>query len=280
MVSIQGGASLAKQLFPLVGAQGATLLRLFFASVMLLILWRPWRARLKRQEILSLLVYGGSLGAMNLTFYMALHRLPLGITVAIEFIGPLSIAFAASRKALDFVWALLAMAGIAAILPLPLTQALSPESLDPVGIAYAAAAGGFWALYILFGKRVGATVPTGVATSLGMIAAMLVSLPFGIMEGGGKLLDPSILPIAVAVAFLSSALPYSFEMIAMKRMRTQSFGILMSLEPAIAALLGLVLLGEHLSVLQWVAIACIITASFGSAASETSAQLTPTAIPL
>ena len=264
MVSIQGGASLAKRLFPLIGAQGATALRLFFAALLLLAFWRPWRKRLTRQELKAVVVYGAALGAMNLTFYLALERIPLGIAVAIEFTGPLAVAILSTRRPIDFLWALLAVAGILMILPLAGTS----KALDWLGVFWALVAGTCWALYILFGQRAVASVHGGTVTSLGMVTAALLVCPFGVVEAGRGLLDVSLLPMALGVAVLSSALPYSLEMIALKRLPTRTFGILMSLEPALAALSGLLFLGEQLTVVQWAAIGCVIAASAGSAATS------------
>jgi inner membrane transporter RhtA len=275
MSTIQGGASLAKGLFPAVGAQGATALRLAFAALILLVVWRPWRQKLTGRELRVVMVYGAALGVMNLTFYLALERIPLGIAVAIEFTGPLAVALLATRRALDFVWALLAVAGI--LLILPLSEA--SQALDPVGVVLALAAGTCWALYILFGQRASAAVHGGTATSLGMVTAALLVFPFGVAHAGRALLDVSLFPMALGVAVLSSALPYSLEMIALKALPTRTFGILMSLEPALAALAGLLFLREQLTVLQWVAIGCVILASAGSAASSRQTVVAPVAAP-
>ena len=259
--SIQSGVSLAKQLFPLIGPDGATALRLLFASIMLLTFWRPWRVKLDRRQTLRIIAYGLALGGMNLTFYYAVVRLPLGLTVALEFTGPLTVAFFSSRKPLDFLWATLAVIGILLILPL----APSEAPIDLVGVILALVAGACWGLYIVFGKKAGEGVQSGIATSYGMLAACILVFPVGALHAGASLFSQEVLPMALAVAFLSSALPYSLEMFALKRLPTPTFGILMSLEPAVAALSGLVFLGEHLSLSQWLAILCIMLASFGSA---------------
>ncbi|NMO15294.1 threonine/homoserine exporter RhtA [Pyxidicoccus fallax] len=264
MTSIQVGASVAKRLFPLIGAQGVTTLRVFFAALMLLAFWRPWRRKLTRKELWVVVVYGAALGGMNMTFYLALERIPLGIAVAIEFTGPLAVALLSTRRPIDFVWAFLAVAGILMILPL----AESSKALDWVGVFWALVAGTCWAFYILFGQRAGASVHGGTATSLGMVTAALLVCPFGVARAGTQLLDVSLLPMALAVAVLSSALPYSLEMIALKRLPARTFGILMSLEPALAALSGLVFLREQLTVIQWAAIGCVILASAGSSATS------------
>lgn len=264
MASIQGGASLAKSLFPRIGPEGATLLRIGLAAALLSAIFRPWRKPLAPGSLLPLLAYGGSLGAMNLTFYLALERIPLGIAVALEFTGPLAVAFLASRRWPDLLWATLALCGILMIAP----HTAGPAALDPAGISFALGAGAFWALYIIFGRRAGSAVSGAQASALGMIVAALVALPFGVVDAGARLLDLSLLPLALAVAILSSALPYSLEMISLRRLPPQTFGILMSLEPAIAAISGLAFLDERLSAIQWLAIALIVTASAGSAASS------------
>jgi inner membrane transporter RhtA len=268
ITSIQVGATLAKSIFPVVGAGGATALRLIFASLILCSVWRPWRKKLKRNELKSILVYGASLGAMNLTFYLALARIPLGIAVALEFTGPLTVALLASRRALDFVWAALAAAGI--LLILPLSEASG--GLDWLGALLALCAGLFWALYIVFGQRAGSSVHGGTATSLGMFFAAMVAVPIGVAQAGSMLLNTAVLPSAIGVAVLSSAVPYSLEMNALKRLPKHTFGILMSLEPAVAALSGLVFLHEALRPAQWLALVCIISASAGSAATAKPKQ--------
>lgn len=260
MISIQSGAAIAKQIFPILGPIGTTTLRLTFASLILCALWRPWRMRPSRKEIRAISIYGASLGAMNLLFYLALARIPLGIAVALEFSGPLAVSLLASRKPVDFLWAALAATGISLILPI--TESSAP--LDIAGVLLALAAGVCWALYILFGKRAGTHIHAGLVTSLGMVVATLVVLPIGLMDSGSSLLNPEILPLAIAVAIFSSALPYSLEMIAMKNLPAKNFGILMSIEPAIAALSGLIFMGELLTPQQWLAILCVILASFGS----------------
>ncbi|MFP2960225.1 threonine/homoserine exporter RhtA [Myxococcus sp. 1LA] len=264
MTSIQMGASLAKRVFPVLGATGATALRVFFAALILAAVFRPWRKRLTRQELLSVVIYGAALGGMNLTFYLALERIPLGIAVAIEFTGPLALAIFSTRRPIDFLWALLAVAGILLILPLGDTSG----TLDWLGVFWALVAATCWALYILFGQRAGGAVHGGTAASLGMLTAAVLVMPFGVAHAGTKLLDVSLLPIILCVAVLSSALPYSLEMYALKALPTRTFGILMSLEPAMAAMSGLLLLNERLSLVQWAAIGCIILASLGSSATS------------
>jgi inner membrane transporter RhtA len=259
MVSVQTGAALVKGLFPRVGVAGATTLRLALASVMLLAVWRPWRRLPKARETRSLLIYGVAMGIMNLCFYSALARIPLGIAVALEFSGPLAVAMAASHRAVDFAWVALAALGLIALLPLGLAH----EPLSPAGIAFALAAGGCWALYIVFGQKAG-SLHGGMTAALGTVIGALVIIPFGLAQAGAALLDPSLLPIACAVALLSSALPYSLEMFALTRLPTRTFGVLMSGEPALGALSGWCFLHEHLSLVQWAAVASIMLATAGS----------------
>ena len=263
MISIQTGASFAKNLFPLAGAAGTTALRLFFASIILWAIWRPWRFRFKKSDLKNLFIYGASLGLMNLSFYFALERIPLGLAVTLEFVGPLSLAIFLSRKKIDFFWALLAGVGIFMVMP---KNELN-HTLDPIGMMYALIAGMFWAFYIFFGQKAGKDLHGGHATTLGMTFAALVAMPFGLIIDGPKLLDVSIIPMGLLVAVLSSALPYSLEMYSLKKMPTKTFGILMSLEPAIASLVGLIFLGELLTTIQWLAIVCVMAASLGSSLS-------------
>ncbi|MEP7313991.1 MAG: EamA family transporter [Pseudomonadota bacterium] len=263
MVSIQLGASLAKSLFPVLGPAGATAMRLVLATLILLAIYRPWRGASLYGSRRALLIYGAALGFMNLTFYLALERVPMGIVVAIEFLGPLGVAVAASRRLIDFAWVGLAVIGL--LLMLPLTPQAQP--IDPVGIVYALLAGTGWALYIIYGTRAGAE-HGGRSVALGMVVATAVVLPFGVLEAGSSLLLSSVLPVALAVAVLSSALPYSLEMYALTRVPTRTFGIFMSIEPALAAIAGLIVLGETLTPLQWLAIGCVMLASVGSAGSS------------
>jgi inner membrane transporter RhtA len=262
MLSIQGGASLAKSLFPAVGASGATALRLAFATLLLAVVFRPWRMRIARAQWPPLLAYGISLGLMNLAFYKSLETVPLGIAVALEFTGPLAVALFGSRHLRDVVWVALAVTGLLLLVP-----ERGADALDPVGVAYALGAGACWALYIVFGQKAGgAHGPQTVAA--GTIVAALVAVPIGVAHAGSALWSPALLPIALAVALLSSAFPYSMEMIALTKMPARTFGMLMSLEPAIGALCGLLFLDERLSVLQWLAIGAIIVASAGAATSS------------
>jgi inner membrane transporter RhtA len=263
MVCFQLGATLAKGLFPIVGAGGTAALRLSIAALILLAVWRPWHIRFTRRQLSIVIVYGVAMGWMNFFFYLALSYIPLGITMALEFTGPLGVALFASRRPIDFLWILLAALGLVALLPLGFGGA----PLSVLGVAYALAAGVCWALYILFGRRAGAT-HGGQITSWGTVIGALVIVPIGFAHSGTQLFSPAILPMAIGVAVLSSALPYSLEMFAMPRIATRTFGVLMSLNPALGALSGLIFLGESLTLIQWMAIASIVAASAGSAATR------------
>ncbi|GIZ11845.1 threonine/homoserine exporter RhtA [Pseudomonas sp. NCCP-436] len=262
MTSIQSGASLAKNLFPLVGAEGTTTLRLVLGAVILSLVMQPWKARLSLRSCQTLLAYGVSLGGMNLLFYMSLQSIPLGIAVALEFTGPLALALLSSRRLLDFIWIVLAVLGLWLLLPTGSRDA----AIDPLGATLALGAGVFWALYIVFGQKAGAEHGRHTV-ALGTWVAALMVFPVGLWHAGSNLLAMELLPIALGVAVLSSALPYSLEMHALTRLPARTFSILMSLEPAIAALCGLLFLGEKLLWSQWLAVAAIIIASTGAAAT-------------
>ena len=268
MICVQLGAVLAKLLFPAIGALGTASLRVILACAILLpvLSLRPHRpvAWPSRKAFGAILAYGVCLGVMNTVFYAALQRLPLGIAVAIEFLGPLSLAVLGSRRAIDLVWIALAVGGL--LLLLQPWQAA--HRLDPLGVLLALIAGLTWALYILTGRRVGRHVGGITATALGMTVASVVVLPFAVHAVPLALSQPRLLLAAAGMALLSSAVPYSIEMMAMRRMSMRGFSVLMSLEPAIAALTGLALLDEHLSTVRWLAIGGIVVASLGSAATD------------
>ncbi len=269
MVSYQCGASLAEHLFPQVGAQGATAYRLGISALLLLAWRQPWRRSGSGRDRRALWGYGLSMGAMNLVFYLSLRTIPLGIAVALEFTGPLALALCGSRRPADFIWIALVVAGLCLLLPLR----EQVHALDPVGVMYALAAGVGWALYIVLGKKAGMAYGADAVT-LGTSIGALLAIPFGVAHAGSALLSPALLPYAVGVAVLSSALPYSLEMVALTRLPARTFGTLLSLEPAIAALAGMALLGERLSPLQWTAIAAIIVAAAGTALSVSRPTLT------
>lgn len=261
MSSIQGGATVAKQIFPMLGPAGTSALRLFFATVILWAIFRPWKTEISKDQIRKLFVYGACLGLMNLSFYYALERIPLGLAVSLEFTGPLAVAIFTSGKRVDYVWAVLAGAGIYLILP----EFSGATSVDSVGVFLAVVAGAFWAGYILYGKKAGKDVSGTLAASWGMLFAALVVIPAGLYSSGMKMFSPDVLPFAVGVAILSSALPYTLEMMSLKQIPTKTFGVLMSLEPVIAAMAGLLFLHEQLTLVQWFAILLIMSSSLGSA---------------
>jgi inner membrane transporter RhtA len=257
--SVQVGAALAKTLFDEIGPGGTVFVRVLFAALVLALIWRPRVAGLGRGEILLAVLFGLTLAGMNLAFYSALDRIPLGITVTLEFVGPLGVAVAGSRGALDLLWVGLAAAGIL------LLSDFGSGDLDRVGVALALLAGCLWASYILLSARVGRVFPGGSGLALAMILAAALLVPVGVADAGADLLVPWILAAGAAVAVLSSALPYSLELEALRRMPPGVFGVLMSLEPAVAALAGFVLLGEDLVPRELVAILLVVAASAGAA---------------
>lgn len=267
------GTSWAKHtLFPEVGAQGTTALRIGFSALLMLLFWRPWRSLPSRADLRSIALYGATLGTMCLSFYMSLRTLPFGIAVAIEFAGPLSVAVWSSRRAVDFVWIALAVLGLALLLPL----GHDVHSLDPTGLAWAALGGTGWGCYIVFGKRVG-HLPIRITAPLGAAVAALVVVPVGVAHAGAALLSPAIVLTGLGVALISSAIPISLELFALKHLPKQVFGTMTSMEPAVAALLALVFLGEVLSPTQCLAIGLIMAASMGCALTASRAVSRPAA---
>lgn len=259
MMSIQSGASLAKSLFPLVGAPGVTALRIALGTLILVVIFKPWRLRFKKEQRLPLLFYGLALGGMNYMFYLSIQTIPLGIAVALEFTGPLAVALFSSRRPVDFIWVILAVLGLWFLLPL----GQSVSQVDLTGAALALGAGACWAVYILTGQRAGEE--HGPATvALGSLIAAVIFVPIGMAQATDSIWQWSILPVGLAVAILSTALPYSLEMIALTRLPTRIFGTLMSMEPALAAISGMIFLGETLTLVQTLALCSIIAASMGS----------------
>ena len=275
LVSLAVGTSFAKSLFPALGAEGTTAYRIVFAMLMLMAVFRPWRRQWVWADALPLGLYGVTLGVMNLLFYSAIKTIPFGVAIAIEFMGPLAVAVWTSKKASDWLWVTLAIAGLALLLPLPGADAAS--ALDPLGVVFAFTAGICWALYIVFGQRV-ALRYGGMATPMGMLAAALVVAPIGVFHAGAALLDPRWLAAGLAVALLSSAIPYALEMFALNHLPKNTFSILLSLEPAVGALAGWLVLAEHLTLLQGLAIALVMTASMGTAWSA-GQRTTPVEVP-
>jgi len=254
------GTSFGKHLFESVGPEGTSALRVGLAAILMLAFWRPWREPLDKDAIKRIGIYGLVMGCMNFCFYMSLETLPIGIAIAIEFTGPLTVAILSSRKALDFLWIILAVLGLAMLLPVT----PGAVSLNPIGVAYAFAAATLWGLYIIVGKRVG-HLPAGHTTSYGMMIGGILLLPFAITHVGVKVLDPNLMASALGLAIASSAVPYTLEMYALKKLPRNTFSILLSLEPAVGAISGMLILGENLTVQQWIAIVSVMLASIGSA---------------
>jgi inner membrane transporter RhtA len=259
VTSIQFGAALAATMFDDLGAAGTSVLRLTFAAIVLMVLWRPRVRGRAPRDLRLVLVFGLVLGAMNLCFYEALERIPLGIAVTIEFAGPLAVAVATSRRRLDLVWA-----GAAALGILLLADPFgSGGGLDPFGLVLILAAAAFWAFYILIAQRATHAYDGSEGLALAMVVAALVPLVPGVIEGGSALLHPGLIAMGAGVALLSSVVPYSLETEALRRLPANVFGVLMSLEPAVAAVAGLVVLGQALGARDIVAMALVVTASVG-----------------
>ncbi len=267
IISVQGGAAIAKGLFPLLGAAGTTSLRIGLSALALLVVVRPRLGQLQPAQWRAVIPYGLALGAMNFLFYCALARVPLGLAVTLEFVGPLGLALLGSRRWVDAAWVLLAAAGIALIAP------WTGAGLDWLGVGFALAAGVCWAIYIVLGQRTAQVLPGSAAVAVGMLFATLPVLPFGLASGSLHLLTPRLLGLGGLLALFSSVLPFTLEMKALKLLPTRTFSILMSLEPVAAALSGWLLLGERLTSGQWVAVGCIVLASVGS--TLTSTQVAP-----
>ena len=257
IVSIQVGAAIATTLFDEVGPGGAVFLRILIAAVVLMALWRP-ALRLEPGSARDVVALGAILGVMNLTFYEALDRIPLGIAVTLEFVGPLTVAVLGSRRPRDLVWVTLAGAGLLLLAPVP------GSDLDALGCAFALFAGACWGLYIVVTARVGRALPGGGGLAIAMAIAAVVTLPFGLVDGGEGLLDGELLAIAFGVALLSSAIPYSLELEALRRLPESTFGVLMSLEPAVAALAGFAVIGQDLAARELAAVGLVLVASVGA----------------
>jgi inner membrane transporter RhtA len=259
ILSVQSGAALATTLFDEVGPWGAVLLRSAFGALALLLLARGSLRPLRRPGFRDVVVFGLALAAMNLCFYASIDRLPLGIAVTLEFVGPLGVAVFGSRRRRDLLWALLAAVGIVL-----LSDGGGGGGIDALGAVLALAAGGFWAVYILTAARVGSSYPGlgGLAIAIA-ISALLVA-PFGIAQGGADLLVPATLAVGFAVGMLSSAIPYALELEALRRLPNAVFGVLMSLEPAAAAAIGFIALSQDLAPTEVIAIALVVTACAGA----------------
>jgi inner membrane transporter RhtA len=265
VASVQFGGALAKTLFDEIGPGGAVFLRVLTGALVLGLVWRPQVAGHPARELRLAVLFGVALAAMNLSFYASLDRIPLGIAVTFEFVGPLAVAVFGSRRPRDLVWVALAAAGIL------LLSDFGGASLDGLGVALALLAGAFWAAYILLSARVGQVFPGGAGLALAMLVATLPLAPVGIADAGSELLVPWILALGTAVGVLSSAIPYALELEALRRLPVGVFGVLMSLEPAVAALAGFVVLGESLATREVAAILLVVAASAGAARGATVA---------
>ena len=268
MISMQSSGALAKTLFDQFPVLTISAMRLLLGSLILAVIFKIWQVNFKQVKWSSIISYGIALAGMNALFYLSIHRIPLGIAVAFEFIGPLSVALFHARQKFDFIWVGLAILGLALLFPFDQAK----QSLDPIGIAFALAAGACWALYIIAGQR-----PSGVSGNhtvcLGMFVGMLCLMPIALFSGMPlQVFEPSNLIYFIALAILASALPFSLEMIALRNLSALSFGTLMSLEPAIAAFSGFIFLNEQLLWTQWLALATIISASIGCTVTTQKAR--------
>lgn len=257
VASVQSGAAVATRLFPDAGPGGTLLLRLGLSAFLLVVVARPSLRGRSRADIRWAVVFGLVLAGMNGSFYEALSRVPLGVAVTFEFVGPLAVAVGGSRRWLDLLWVALAAAGVALL-------TTGGGHIDVLGVLLALVAGGLWGCYILLSQRVGRVFPGAAGLTVALVVGAVAVAPFGILSAGSALLRPTVVARGAAVAVLSSALPYSLELSALRRLRASVFGVLMSLEPAFAALSGLLFLGQHLRVREWVAIGCVMTASIGA----------------
>jgi inner membrane transporter RhtA len=255
-ISLNAGAAIAKQLFPAVGVEGVTAYRIGFAALLMMAIFRPWRVPLTWRQAGNVAVYGSVIGLMNLLIYRSFSHIPMGIAVAIEVSGPLTVAVLSSRRPRDFAAVGLAIVGLYFLLPIH----GEVNQLDPVGVAYAAGAAVCWALYIVFGKRV-STMHGGQSVAWGMTAGALFIVPLGAWTSGATMLTPSFMAVGLAIAVMSSALPYTLEMVSMRRLSSRTFSMFSSGAPAISALAGMLILGEHLTPTQWWAIASIVAAT-------------------
>ncbi|WP_172633216.1 DMT family transporter [Streptomyces sp. 6-11-2] len=261
-ISVQFGAAVAVTLMPRAGALGVVTLRLLVAAIVLLLVCRPRLRGHSRADWGTVVVFGIAMAGMNGLFYQAAARIPLGPAVTLEVLGPLALSVLASRRAINFVWAALALAGVF------LLGGGSFDSLDPAGVGFALSAGVMWAAYIVFSARTGRRFPQADGLALAMAVGALLFLPLGIAESGSKLLVPSTFALGAGVAVLSSVLPYTLELLALRRLPASTFAILMSLEPALAASAGFLILGQSLSALQATAIVLVIAASMGAVRTQ------------
>lgn len=269
IISVQGGAAIAKGIFPVLGAAATSSLRIVLSALILVIYNRPDLRNLTPAQWKLVSIYGITLGLMNLVFYLAIERIPLGLGVTLEFIGPLVLALTGSKKVLDFLWVVLAATGIALIAP------WNSKGLDLPGILLALLAGVFWATYIVIGGRISKIMDSGKAVTIGMLFASIVIIPFALAGGILDNIKPGIFVAGLALALLSSAIPFTLEMKALRKIPAKTFSILMSLEPAAGALSGIIFLGEYLSILEWTAVVLVIVASAGATLTRKKANVMP-----
>jgi inner membrane transporter RhtA len=258
ILSVQSGAAIAKSLFPAIGAAGTASLRIGISAIILCAVYRPNLFKITAKQWKVVIPYGLCLGAMNLIFYMAIERIPIGLAVTLEFIGPLLVAVFGSKRFIDYLWVLLAAAGIVLIAP------WTNNGINVLGVLFALLAGAFWAFYIVLGGKVSKIMKDGEAVATGMLFASLLIVPFGIMGNGFSNLTPTFLSLGVALALLSSAIPFTLEMKALGQLPARTFSILMSLEPAAASICALIFLQEYLALNEVVAVIFVIVASVGS----------------
>ncbi|WP_344008090.1 EamA family transporter [Nocardioides lentus] len=264
VVSVQVGAAFAKGLFDEVSPSTLVWLRLAFSTVVLLLVARPRLRGRSRRDWLVVLGFGLALGTMNWAIYQSFARIPLGIAVTIEFVGPLGVALAGSRRARDLLW--VGLAGLGVVL-----LGVERADLDPLGVGFALLAGAAWAAYILLSQATGARWQGVDGLALASLVAVLPLTPYVLLTGGEALVDPRILALGLAIGLLSSVVPYTCELVALRTLPSSTFGILMSLEPAAAALAAIVVLGELLEPTQWAAVACVVVAVAGATASSARA---------
>lgn len=267
ILSVQCGAAIAKGLFPGIGPIATASLRIGLSAIILLIAFRPNISKLSHKQWKYVTLYGLCLGAMNMVFYMAIARIPIGLGVTLEFIGPLVVAIFGSKKLVDFVWVALAATGIVLITP------LTNNGLDPIGILLALLAAAFWGAYIVLGGRISKIMSGGQAVSIGMVFASLLIIPFVFLDGGLARLNPHLLTLGLALALLSSAIPFTLEIRALKQLPARTFSILMSLEPAVASITAFVFLQERLSLKECLSVAFVVIASAGSSLTARRAKL-------
>ena len=264
IISVQSGAAIAKSLFPVIGAAATASMRIGISAILLLAVYRPNLFQITPKQWKIVISYGLSLGAMNLIFYLAIERIPIGLAVTLEFIGPLLVAVFGSKRFIDYLWVLLAAAGIVLIAP------WTNNGIDLLGILFALLAGALWAAYIVLGGKISRIMKSGEAVATGMLFASLLIVPFGIIGNGLNSLTPTFFYLGIALALLSSAIPFTLEMKALGQLPARTFSILMSLEPAAASICAFLFLQEHLTFNEVLAVFFVVIASVGSTLTSKS----------